>query len=119
MKRLMNRKSLLIVASAFALGVSACQQAGTNTEQSAQAQGTGLGIVPASMDRSVKPGDDFYAFANGSWMKTTEIPADRSNIGGFFIADQQREKNTRELLDGILKSNPDANSPEGKIANYY
>ena len=39
-------------------------------------------------------------------MKTTEIPADRSSIGGFYIADQEREKNTRALFDEILKSNP-------------
>jgi predicted metalloendopeptidase len=71
------------------------------------------------MDKSVKPGEDFYAFANGGWMKATEIPADRSNIGGFYIADQQREKNTRELLDNLLKSNADAGTNEGKIANYY
>ena len=54
----MNRKSLL-VASAFALTLSACQQSGPNAEQSAQAQGTELGIGPASMNKSVKPGDDF------------------------------------------------------------
>jgi putative endopeptidase len=116
----MNRKSLLIVASSLALGVSACQQgAGTGNQAEAAAAGTELGITPAYMDRNVKPGDDFYTFANGGWMKSTEIPADRSNIGGFFIADQVREKNTKELIDGILKSNPDAGSPEGKIANYY
>ena len=54
-----------------------------------------------------KPGDDFYAYANGAWVKTTEIPADRSSIGGFCIADQVREKNTRELFDDILKANAD------------
>jgi predicted metalloendopeptidase len=52
-------------------------------------------------------------------MKTTEIPADRSSIGAFFIADQVREKNTRALFDELLKTNPDANSNEGRIANYY
>ena len=45
------------------------------------------------------PGDDFFSYADGSWVKNTPIPADRSRIGGFFIADQQREKNTRELFD--------------------
>ena len=100
----MNRNSLLIVASALALGVSACQQgAGTGNQTEAAAPGTELGITPAFMDRNVKPGDDFYTFANGGWMKSTEIPADRSNIGGFYIADQEREKNTKELLDGILE----------------
>ena len=112
----MKRSVFLLFASAVALSVSACQQSTNETEQ---VQGSELGIVPASMDRSVKPGDDFFTFANGSWVKHTPIPEDRSNIGGFYLADQTREKQTRELLDGILKSNPDAGSNEGKIANYY
>ena len=115
----MNRSKLLLVASAFALSLSACQQAGTGTEQGGTVQGTELGIVPASMDTSVKPGDDFFAFANGSWVKNTEIPADRSRIGAFTIADMERERQTKDLLAEILKSNPDANSNEGRIANYY
>ena len=119
MNRLINRKSLLLVASAFAMTVSACNRADSGTEQSSQAAGTDVGIVPASMDKAVKPGDDFFAFANGSWVKNTPIPEDRSNIGGGYIADLEREKNTRELLDNILKSNPDAGTNEGKIANYY
>ena len=71
------------------------------------------------MDKSVKPGDDFFSYANGSWVKNTPIPEDRSRIGGFYIADQERERQTRELLDSILKSNPTAGTNEGKIANYY
>ncbi len=116
----MNRSKLLLVASAFALSLSACQQAGTGTEQgSSAAQGTELGIVPASMDTSVKPGDDFFGYANGAWVKNTPIPEDRSRIGGFTIADMERERQTKELLANILKSNPDAGSNEGKIANFY
>src|SRR5690348_98143 len=70
------------------------------------------------MDKSVKPGDDFFSFADGTWLKNTPIPADRSRIGGFFIADQQREKNTRQLFDEILKSNPTGGN-DAMIANYY
>ena len=36
----------------------------------------------ASMDRSVKPGDNFFEYANGTWLKDTEIPADRSLLRG-------------------------------------
>ena len=115
----MSRTKLLLVASAFAFSISACQQAGSGTEQGAAAQGTELGIVPASMDKSVVPGDDFFASANGTWAKNTEIPADRSSIGASYIADQERERQTKELIAGILKANPDANSNDGKIANYY
>ena len=35
----------------------------------------------AALDRSVKPGDDFWAYANGAWLRATEIPADRSDAG--------------------------------------
>ena len=36
------------------------------------------GIDLAAIDKSVAPGDDFFRYANGSWVKSTEIPADRS-----------------------------------------
>jgi predicted metalloendopeptidase len=111
----MRKPLLLIFASAIAL--SACNTQTHNTAQE-QKQGTEAGINAAWMDKSVVPGDDFYGYADGGWMKTTEIPADRSSIGGFFIADQLREKNTRALFDDILKSKPTSGN-EALIANYY
>lgn len=42
-----------------------------------------IGINLAAMSPKVKPGDDFYTYANGEWMKSTEIPADRSSTGAF------------------------------------
>jgi predicted metalloendopeptidase len=71
------------------------------------------------MDKSVSPGDDFFAYANGNWVKTTQIPADRSSVGAFLIADKERERQTRELLTGILGSRPAAGSNEAMIADYY
>ena len=41
------------------------------------------GISIANMDPTVKPGDNFYLYANGGWLKRTVIPADRSRIGVF------------------------------------
>jgi putative endopeptidase len=111
-----KRALLIVVASAFAL--TACN---TNTSQNAaqeQQQGTDIGIQPSWMDKSVKPGDDFFTYANGTWVKNTPIPPDRSRIGGFYIADQLREKNTRALFDQILKSNP-ASGTDALIANFY
>jgi len=111
----MKKSVLLIFASAFAL--SACgTQTGTTAQE--QTQGTEAGINLAWMDKSVVPGDDFFSYANGTWVKDTPIPADRSNIGGFYIADQEREKNTKELFDGILKAKPTSGN-DALIANYY
>jgi putative endopeptidase len=114
----MNKPLLLIFASALAL--SACNTSTSTNNSSAQTeqQGSALGINPAWMDKSAVPGDDFYSYADGTWIKNTAIPADRSSIGAFWIADQQREKNTRSLFDQILKANPTSGT-DGMIANYY
>ncbi len=116
----MKHTPLLLFVSAFALtaGTAACNMSKDKTAAE-QPAATQAGIDLAAMDKSVKPGDDFFRYANGSWLKKTEIPADRSSIGGFYIADQVREKNSRELFDSILKANPAANTDEGRIANYY
>ena len=53
----------------------------------------------AGMDRSVDPGNDFYEFANGGWMKSTEIPPDRSALGSFTIIDEEVNRRLRELLE--------------------
>ncbi len=114
-----NRKlvaALLLGAATISAGPIACKMAGTETSITA---GTNAGIDPAAMDKSVKAGDDFYNFANGGWMKTTEIPADRSSIGGFYIADQKTEKQLGELIADIAKSDAAADSEKGKIRNLY
>jgi predicted metalloendopeptidase len=72
----MKHSMLLVVASAIALTACNTQQGGNAS--STVAEGTGLGINPAWMDKSAVPGDDFFGYANGTWVKNTEIPADRS-----------------------------------------
>ncbi|MGA8289530.1 MAG: hypothetical protein WB950_12545, partial [Acidobacteriaceae bacterium] len=52
------------------------------------------GISVANMDRSVTPGDNFYLYANGDWIKRTAIPADRAGIGVFSTLDDMANKNT-------------------------
>jgi len=112
----MNKPLLMVFASALAL--SACNTSTGNYAAQEQKQGTDIGIQTGWIDKSVKPGDDFFQYANGTWIKNTAIPADRPSIGAFFIADQQREKNTRELFDEVLKSNA-TSGPNAMIANYY
>ena len=114
-----NRKiiaALLLGVATVSLGPVACKMAGT---ESAAVQGTGLGIDAAMMDKAATPGGDFYAYANGGWMKSTEIPADRAAIGGFFIADQATEKQVGDLIAGIAKSDAAADSDEGRIRDFY
>jgi putative endopeptidase len=77
------------------------------------------GIVFANMDPSVKPGDNFYVYANGGWLKRTVIPPDRSRIGVFNILDDLSNKRTLTLIQEAGEVNSAKGSNEQKIADLY
>jgi putative endopeptidase len=77
------------------------------------------GIAVANMDASVKPGDNFYLYANGSWIKHTEIPADRGGIGVFNGLADLSNKRTADLIEEAAKSSAPAGSGQRKIADLY
>src|SRR5215471_19317002 len=77
------------------------------------------GIVVANMDRSIKPGDDFYRYAIGEWLKRTEIPPDRVSVDVWSKLGDLSNKRTADLIAEIAKSNPPAGSNERKVADLY
>jgi putative endopeptidase len=76
-------------------------------------------IDRASMDTSVTPGDDFYQYANGAWLKSTEIPADRASYGVFAMLDEQSQQRTKGLLEEAASGRAAAESDERKVGDYY
>src|SRR4051812_28491484 len=82
------------------------------------AQGTKMhGLDQAGMDRSVNPGDDFFAYANGGWMKATRIPDDRSSYGTFDVVIEEVNRETSDLIKQAGKS--PAGSEARKVGDYY
>jgi len=77
------------------------------------------GIQVSNIDRSVKPGDNFYEYANGEWLKRTEIPPDRAGVNVFSRLDDLSNKRTAELIAEIAKSNPAPGSESRKVADLY
>lgn len=77
------------------------------------------GVDLAGIDHGVKPGDDFFRYANGQWLKTAQIPADRSSTGTFLKVFEQAEKNTAELIRNASAGHPPAGSDARRIADYY
>ena len=77
------------------------------------------GIAVANMDRSITPGDNFYLYANGDWIRRTVIPADRAAVGVFSTLDDVANKNTAALIQEAAKSNAPAGSNTRKIADLY
>lgn len=85
----------------------------------AQAAAPPLGIDTAGMDKSVAPGDDFFAHANGTWLKTTEIPPDRSSWGVLEMLAEVTTKRTQEIITGADAAHAPAGSDTRKIGDYY
>ena len=77
------------------------------------------GIVVANIDRSVKPGDDFYHFANGNWIKRTEIPPDRAAVNVWTRLDDLSNQRTADLIKELAASNPPAGSNSRKVADLF
>jgi putative endopeptidase len=77
------------------------------------------GIAVANTDRGVRPGDDFWEYVNGGWLKRTQIPADRSVIGPFSTLFDLATERTSELIEEIAKGNPAAGTEARKIADLY
>ena len=77
------------------------------------------GIDLAGIDHNVKPGDDFFRYANGDWLKTAQIPSDRSSTGTFLKVFEQAEKDTAALIRNAGASHPAAGTSARKIADYY
>jgi putative endopeptidase len=77
------------------------------------------GIDVAGMDRAVNPGDDFFDYANGTWLKKTEIPPDKSNYGAGAILNDQTDKRVADLIQQVAKGSAPANSERSKIGLFY
>src|SRR5882724_12557871 len=77
------------------------------------------GIDPSHVDTSVKPGDDFYHYANGAWLKSYQIPPDRAGVGVFSLLDDVANKRTAALIEEVAKSNPKPGTGPRKIADLF
>ena len=79
----------------------------------------GRALQPADLDRTVRPCDDFFQFANGGWLQRTAIPADQGGWGAF---NELRERN-RGVLRSILEECAQADAPAGslqqKVGDFY
>ena len=77
------------------------------------------GISISNMDTTVRPGDNFYLYANGGYVARTKLPADRSSLGTFNTLDDLASKHIASIIEDAAKSNAPANSDQRKIADLY
>ena len=72
------------------------------------------GVDLSAMDKSVKPGENFFTYVNGGWLKTAAIPNDRSQTGSFQDLQIVSERRMRAIMDDLDKKPAATLSPEEK-----
>lgn len=77
------------------------------------------GILTEYMDTSVNPGDDFTSYVNGTWMKNTEIPSDKSSYGIGTILHEASEDNVKKIIEGSASGTFEKGSDEQKVGDLY
>ncbi len=112
MKLKNNPNYLLIGAVAAILVQTACN----NKEKQ-----KGIKAIDISnMDTTVRPQDDFYTYANGSWLATNKIPASESRWGSFSILQEETNARLKSLLEETAKkTNAKEGSNDQKVGDFY
>ncbi|HEY8689119.1 MAG TPA: M13 family metallopeptidase, partial [Chitinophagaceae bacterium] len=74
-------------------------------------------IDPANMDMTVKPGDNFYVYANGNWIRKNPVPASKTRWGAFGIIAEDNSIRLHELLES--QSHSTSTDKFKRVGDYY
>jgi predicted metalloendopeptidase len=108
----------IFTALAAASLLSACGQGTDTSETPAPAAPLKSGVELTGMDTSVRPQDDYYAYANGKWLEETEIPADQFGWGSYMTLRDDSLTDVRAIVDEVAGDAADSEAA-AKIGNYY
>lgn len=106
-------KKITMVAALAVAALAADAQA------PAAAQGAVHGVNKADMDMSVRPGDDFYRYAGGGWLKANPMKPEYSSYGVFNDLAETNRKQIRELFENLSKEKHAFGSVGQKVADLY
>jgi putative endopeptidase len=116
---LRSLRLLPILALAAAALPQAVSAAPATAPAASRKVAAAVGLDLAGMDKSVAPGDDFFQYANGGWLKATEIPADRSGFSVWAVMADRTSKRNVELIQQAGRSGAAPGSLKRKVGDYY
>ncbi|MDX1926241.1 MAG: M13 family metallopeptidase [Pirellulaceae bacterium] len=111
----LTRVGLAMVVMAAGVGV------GPYVRAAEPAEGKGVsGIELKNISKTISPGTDFYEYVNENWLKSTEIPADRSNYGSFSVLEDETKAAIRTLIEAAAADkNAAPGSDAQKVGDFY
>ena len=116
------RPATLVVALslAFATQVSIGADAGASAAPVVSAPaGVEAGLDKAGMDPSVRPQDDLFLAMNGTWVKKTEIPADKASWGTFYQLRELSDQRVKGIIEELASKPQPAGTINAKIGDFY
>lgn len=124
------KKSILTAAIVSTFALSACNSTSMNTNSTAKNTQTKseltssrpelgtFGIELAARNLAVKPGDDFFMHASGTWYDNFEMPSDKTRYGAFSVLADRSEERVQQIINDISNAS-ELSFEEQLIANFY
>ena len=101
-----------------ALLLAACSHAPSAGKSTEPAQIGAFGLDLTARDSRVRPGDDFYRYADGHWLDSNSIPADRTSWGVFAELDEHARSSLRQIVEALPEDAPQG-SMQQKVRDLY
>lgn len=101
----------LLISTAICTSLFSCNNADKQTAK--------RDMLFEDLDTTVKPGEDFFEYANGGWIKKNPIPSDQSSWGIGQLVNEENLKRLRELNENAAKANAAAGTSDQKIGDFW
>lgn len=124
----MNKRISIAAAISLALGtLTACGPNPAEMTKAADAKADAVetkaamlsGVDLSAIDSTARAQDDFFQYANGSWLAATEIPADKSRFGMFNVVHDRTQKRLKQIIQNAASSDAKAGSNDQKLGDMY
>jgi putative endopeptidase len=114
---------IVLAAAVMGFSLAACDDIGNNIAKENNNNMTETvekGIDLSNLDTTAKPGNDFFQYANGGWLKANPIPDEYSRYGAFAILGKKNQKEIKSIVDELSKlEEVKKGSPEQQIRDFY
>jgi putative endopeptidase len=77
------------------------------------------GLLLQNMDTTVNPGDNFQMYVNGTWIKNTEIPADKSSYGVGYMVHEKSQEDVKKIIEEAAAAGKESGTDEQKVGDLY
>ncbi len=122
----MFKNILKASVAASVLMLAGCGQEATDTSTdviaeapAAKAELGSFGIDLTARNEAVKPGDDFFSYASGTWYDNYVLPDDKTSFGAFNALHERSQEQVKVIIQALAEKGGEEGSPEQMVGDYY